>query len=193
MDPDNIKLPGNFMRYIPDFLLPKKLKNFKSSLTGGDFLIAFQSRPGDGIDYPNLPDWRMAEIPSANGHGSAKSLAKLYGILSNGCERDGISIMHPEILERSITTHSSGPDTVLFGANIKFGLGYELEKGVSGLGNLSPVFKNKMFGHAGVGGAVAFGDPEKKLGYGFVCNQQHQTKGLYQTHNQLVDKLYSIL
>jgi CubicO group peptidase (beta-lactamase class C family) len=81
---------------------------------------------------------------------------------------------------------------VLFGADIKFGLGYELEKGVSGIGNLSPVFKNKMFGHAGVGGAVAFGDPEKKLGYGFVCNQQHQTRGLYQTHNQLVEKLYSI-
>ena len=192
MDPDNIKLPGNFMRYIPDFLLPKKFKNFKSALTGGDFYIAFQSRPGDGVDYPNLPDWRMAEIPSANGHGSAKSLAKLYGILSNGCERDGISIMHPDILERSITPYSSGPDTVLFGADIKFGLGYELEKGVSGIGNLSPVFKNKMFGHAGVGGAVAFGDPEKKLGYGFVCNQQHQTRGLYQTHNRLVEKLYSI-
>jgi hypothetical protein len=30
------------------------------------------------------------------------------------------------------------------------------------------------------------------LGYGFVCNQQHQTRGLYQTHNQLVEKLYSI-
>mgnify|MGYP000019765898 FL=1 len=50
-----------------------------------------------------------------------------------------------------------------------------------------------MFGHAGVGGAVAFGDPEKKLGYSFVCNQQHQTRGLYQTHNQLVEKLYSII
>ena len=62
-----------------------------------------------------------------------------------------------------------------------------------GIGNLSPVFKNKMFGHAGVGGAVAFGDPEKKLGYSFVCNQQHQTRGLYQTHNQLVEKLYSII
>ena len=49
------------------------------------------------------------------------------------------------------------------------------------------------FGHAGVGGAVAFGDPEKKLGYGFVCNQQHQTRGLYQTHNQLVEKLYAAL
>ena len=193
MDPDNIKLPGNFMRHIPDFLLPKKLKNFKSSITGGDFLIAFQSRAGDGVDYPNLPDWRMAEIPSANGHGSAKSLAKLYGILSNGCERDSVSIMKPETLERSITPYSSGPDTVLFGANIKFGLGYELEKGVSGLGNLSPVFKNKMFGHAGVGGAVAFGDPDKKLGYAFVCNQQHQTRYLYQTNNQLVDQLYAAL
>jgi len=193
MDANTTKMPGDFVRHIPDFMLPKKLKNFKAAITGGDFLIAFQGRHDDGLDYANLPDWRMAEIPSANGHGSAKSLAKLYGILSNGCERDGISIMKPETLARSMTPHSSGPDTVLFGGDMKFGLGYELGRGVSGLGNLSPIFQNAMFGHAGVGGAVAFGDPDKELGYSFICNEQHQTKDLYKTNNMLVDQLYAAL
>jgi hypothetical protein len=34
-------------------------------------------------------------------------------------------------------------------------------------------------------GAVAFGDPEKGIGYGFICNQQHNPKELYQTSNLL--------
>ena len=192
-NPGSLMPPINFIRYIPNILIPKKLKNFKSAIEGGDFLMAFQGRDDMGIDGPNLPDWRMAEIPSANGHGSAKSLAKLYGILSNGCQRDGVSIMQPEILARSITPYSSGPDTVLFGANLKFGLGFELERGISGLGNVSPIFKNKMFGHAGVGGAVAFGDTDACLGYAFVCNKQHKPRSLYQTNNKIVDQLYSII
>ena len=188
---DSMQLPGQFLRYVPSFLLPKRLKNFKTALISGDFLEAFQEREDDDNNYVNSLDWRKAEIPSANGHGTAKSLARLYGILSNGCVRDEISIMSEASLQHAITPHSSGPDSVLFGAPIKFGLGYELAQGISSLGNISPILNNKMFGHAGVGGAVAFGDPEKGIGYGFICNQQHNPRELYRTSNLLTEELYS--
>ena len=190
---ENIKLPGEFLKYVPNFLLPQKLKNFKAALLSGDFKEAFQERDEDNDNYVNSHDWRMAEIPSANGHGTAKSLATLYGILSNGCERNGVSIMSEASLQHAITPHSSGPDSVLFGAPIKFGLGYELAQGIATVGNISPTLNNKMFGHAGVGGAVAFGDPEKGIGYAFICNQQHNQKELYQTSNLLTEELYSII
>ncbi len=190
---DNIKLPGEFIKYVPNFFLPEKLKNFKTALLSGDFLEAFQEREGDNANYVNSLDWRIAEIPSANGHGTAKSLARLYGILSNGCAREGVSIMSEDTLQHAITPHSNGPDSVLFGAPIKFGLGYELAQGIATLGNISPTLNNKMFGHAGVGGAVAFGDPEKGLGYGFICNQQHIPRELYRTSNQLTKELYSVI
>ena len=190
---DNIKLPGEFLRYVPNFFLPQRLQNFKRALLSGDFLEAFQEREEDDNNYVNSHDWRMAEIPSANGHGTAKSLAILYGILSNGCSRDGISIMSEASLQHAITPHSSGPDSVLFGAPIKFGLGYELAQGIATVGNISPALNNKMFGHAGVGGAVAFGDPDKGIGYGFICNQQHNPKELYRTSNMLTAELYSII
>ena len=190
---ENIKLPGEFLKYVPNFFLPQKLKNFKAALLSGDFKEAFQEREGDDDNYVNSHDWRMAEIPSANGHGTAKSLATLYGILSNGCSRNGVSIMSEASLQDAITPHSSGPDSVLFGAPIKFGLGYELAQGIATVGNISPTLNNKMFGHAGVGGAVAFGDPEKGIGYGFICNQQHDPKKLYQTSNLLTEELYSII
>ena len=190
---DKIKLPGEFLKYVPKFFLPQRLQNFKKALLSGDFLEAFQEREDDDDNYVNSPDWRMAEIPSANGHGTAKSLATLFGILSNGCTRDGISIMSEASLQNAITPHSDGPDSVLFGAPIKFGLGYELAQGIATVGNISPAFNNKMFGHAGVGGAVAFGDPDKGIGYGFICNEQHNPRALYRTSNLLTAELYSII
>jgi len=190
MDFNDVKLPGGFLKYVPDIFLPQKLKNFKAALLGGDFLEAFQSREGDDNNYPNNDDWRMAEIPSANGHGTAMSLARLYGILSNGCNRNDISIMSSDTLDRAVTPHTHGPDTVLFGSGIKFGLGYELAQGIATVGNISPTLNEKMFGHAGVGGAVGFGDPDLGVGYGFICNQQHQTKDLYRTSNNLTKELY---
>ena len=190
---DSMQLPGQFLRYVPSFLLPKRLKNFKTALITGDFLEAFQERENEDPNFVNSFDWRTAEIPSANGHGTAKSLARLYGILSNGCTRDEISIMSEVSLQHAITPHSSGPDSVLFGAPIKFGLGYELAQGIATVGNISPTLNNKMCGHAGVGGAVAFGDPEKGIGYGFICNQQHNPKELYRTSNLLTEELYSII
>ena len=193
IDRDNIKLPGQFLKYVPNFILPQRLRDFKKALLSGDFLEAFQEREGDDNNYVNSSDWRMAEIPSANGHGTASSLATLYGILSNGCSRDGISIMSEASMRHAISPHSSGPDSVLFGAPIKFGLGYELAQGIANVGNISPHLNNNMFGHAGVGGAVGFGDPDKGIGYGFICNQQHDPRELYKTSNLLTAELYSVI
>jgi hypothetical protein len=50
-----------------------------------------------------------------------------------------------------------------------------------------------MFGHAGMGGAVAFGDVDKKIGFSFICNEMHLSKDLYKTANMLIDSLYSKL
>ena len=193
IDRENIKLPGQFLKYVPNFILPQRLRDFKKALLSGDFLEAFQEREGDDNNYVNSSDWRMAEIPSANGHGTASSLATLYGILSNGCSRDGISIMSEASMRHAISPHSSGPDSVLFGAPIKFGLGYELAQGIANVGNISPHLNNNMFGHAGVGGAVGFGDPDKGIGYGFICNQQHDPRELYKTSNLLTAELYSVI
>ena len=184
------KSPLEYIKYIPNIFLPKAFHNMKDSIKAGDFYIAFQSREEDDINYPNSSDWRMAQIPSANGHGTASGLAKLYGILSTGCSRDGYKIMDPKTLEFATQKFSAGPDSVLFGSNITFGLGYELGKEMTLIGDMSPRFQNAMFGHAGVGGAVAFGDPNQELGFAFICNEMHQYKGLYKTANDLTKALY---
>ena len=180
----------NVLKYLPDFLLSKSLTNIKAAVSRGFNPIAFDGRAMDNPDFANTSEWRRAEIPAANGHGAASSLATLYGILSNGGSRDGNEVLNPETIELLRTVHSNGPDMVLFGLNYKFGLGHMLNAPIT------PIGRNRsesMFGHTGIGGAVVFGDVEKKLGFSFFNNQQHKDLKLYETSNKLAKALYSIL
>ena len=139
----------------------------------------------------NSREWREAEIPSANGHGTAESLAKLFGILSTGGERDGQRIISPETLKLGLAPLSEGPDTVLLGAPIRFGVGYDLGLGITTI-RATP-HPSRIFGHCGVGGTVAFGDPEMGLGFGFLCNRMHKLRDLYQTSNRLTRTVLDIV
>ena len=180
----------NVLKYLPDFLLSKSLTNIKAAVSRGFNPIAFDDRAMDNPNFANTNEWRRAEIPAANGHGAASSLATLYGILSNGGSRDGNEVLKPETIELLRTVHSNGPDMVLFGLNYKFGLGHMLNAPIT------PIGRNRsesMFGHTGIGGAVVFGDVEKKLGFSFFNNQQHKDLKLYETSNKLAKALYSIL
>ena len=89
---DNLNPQLGFIKFIPNIFLNKDLNNLKETFVSGDFKKAFKSDRLDK-DGPNSLDWRTAQIPAANGHGTAQSLAKLFGILSTGCQRDNIKIL----------------------------------------------------------------------------------------------------
>lgn len=181
-----------FFKYIPDFFLPRGLKNFKKALIGGDFTVAFESLENDNMGDVNSADWRMSEIPSANGHGSAESLARLYGNLSSSGQDKERSIIKAETLKKVTTEYSSEPDSVLMGGDMSFGLGYMLHNKFSRF-EMSRKYYQGYFGHSGIGGAVAFGDLEKELGFAFICNKQHKLNELYKTSNELSKALISII
>ena len=188
-DPRSESMILKLLPYMPDFLLPDQLKVIKGILKGGDYQVAFQSFQDQ--DLTNTKEWRQAEIPSANGHGTAESLAKLFGILSTGCERDGKRIFSEETLQFCLNPLSKGPDTVLFGAEINIGVGFDLGLGMTTIGQ--PGHPESIFGHCGIGGCVAYGDAENQLGYGFLCNRIHQPQELYKTSNAITTKLFEIV
>ena len=190
VDPQPTPLALIAIAVTPDFILPKSLRSLKSFLRMGDLKVAFASRASQPGEM-NSREWREAEIPSANGHGTAESLAKLFGILSTGGERDGQRIFSPETLKLGLTPLSEGPDTVLLGAPIRFGVGYDLGLGITTIrGTPHP---SRIFGHCGVGGSVAFGDPDTGLGFGFLCNRMHKLKDLYQTSYGLTGTVLDIV
>ena len=189
---DNLNPQLGFIKFIPNIFLNKDLNNLKESFVSGDFKKAFKSDRLDK-DGPNSLDWRTAQIPAANGHGTAQSLAKLFGILSTGCQRDNIKLLDLDTLMNSIKIYSSGPDTVLFGTKLNFGLCFMLQGNENNKISFAPVFKENAFGHAGIGGSVAFGDTKNKIGYAFVCNRQQKSSELYKTSNLLTEELYKII
>ena len=189
---DNLNPQLGFIKFIPNIFLNKDLNNLKETFVSGDFKKAFKSDRLDK-DGPNSLDWRTAQIPAANGHGTAQSLAKLFGILSTGCQRDNIKILDNDTLTNSTKIHSSGPDTVLFGTILNFGYCFMLRGNEDNKVSFAPVFKENAFGHAGIGGSVAFGDLKNKIGYAFVCNRQQKSSELYKTSNLLTEELYKII
>jgi len=189
---DSIKPAIDFIKYIPNFLLNQDLVNLKISLQSKHFLKAFMPEPFLENDV-NSDDFRMAELPSGNGHGTASGLAKLFGILATGCTRNNINLMDESTLDQATSVHTNGPDTVLFGVKLKFGYCFMLDGNKKTNLHFAPIFYEGAFGHAGIGGSVAFGDKKNELGYSFVCNKQQKSSSLYKTSNLLTEALYKAI
>jgi CubicO group peptidase (beta-lactamase class C family) len=135
------------------------------AITGRTF-----NNPPVGRRAVNTRQWRAAEIPAANGHGTARALARVYGALSRGGEIDGIRVLRPESIERAIVEQAFGRDAVLAPIPMRFGLGFMLRH------DLMPLGPNpRAFGHPGAGGSMGFADPDAHIGFGYVMNQMQMT------------------
>ncbi|MDO8611428.1 MAG: serine hydrolase domain-containing protein [Dehalococcoidia bacterium] len=136
----------------------------------------------------NTRAWRAAEIPAANGHGNARSLARLYGALARDGELDGVRVLSTGVIEQAIVEQSSGPDAVM-GQNYRYGLGFMLTLPEHPFGP-----NPRAFGHTGAGGALGFADPDAGVGFAYTMNQMGTFSGLEDPRwPPLVDALYAAL
>jgi CubicO group peptidase (beta-lactamase class C family) len=115
--------------------------------------------------HANQPAWRRAEIPAANGHGNARSVARVLSALACGGTVDGVRLLGGEAIARAIQPQAYDRDLVL-GFKIKWGLGYML---VSQELPLSP--NPRAFGHGGWGGSLGFVDLDARVSWAYVMNK----------------------
>ncbi|HKV54087.1 MAG TPA: serine hydrolase domain-containing protein [Candidatus Binataceae bacterium] len=113
----------------------------------------------------NSRAWRAAEIPGANGHSTARALARIYGALACGGEVDGVKIVSSSSLKRFYTEQSRGTDEVLKFPT-RFSLGYMLSQAGAQFGP-----NQRSFGHPGAGGSLGFADLDATVGFGYAMNQ----------------------
>ena len=178
------------LKFVPDLFLSPIFKNIKKALKQDYISKAFDPSILVDQNFVNTDDWRLAEIPAANGHGTARGLAKLFGILSRGGKEAECQILEQHTINTMREIHSFGPDMVLFGLPYKFGLGFMINAPMTPIGRKK---RGNMFGHTGIAGSVAFGDVDKKIGFSFLCNKQHKDLKLYKTSVELADALYNII
>ncbi|MGO9466444.1 MAG: serine hydrolase, partial [Isosphaeraceae bacterium] len=57
--------------------------------------------------------WRRADIGAANGHGNARSVARLQSAVACGGEVDGVRLLSPQTIDRIFEVQSDGIDLVI--------------------------------------------------------------------------------
>ncbi len=127
---------------------------------------------------PNNAAWRAAEIPAANGHGTARALARVYGVLASGGSRDGVHLLSPDSIARCSVEESFGADAVLQ-IQTRIGLGFMLSQDRPGA----------AFGP----NPHTFGHPDAQIGFGYVMNRMGPHILLDPRATALIDALYSSL
>ncbi|RYF60825.1 MAG: class A beta-lactamase-related serine hydrolase [Comamonadaceae bacterium] len=73
----------------------------------------------------NTAAWRRADLGAYNGHGNARSLARIMSVISRGGTVDGVTLLTPDTIDLIFEEQSNGADVVL-GAPLRFGIGYSL-------------------------------------------------------------------
>jgi CubicO group peptidase (beta-lactamase class C family) len=138
---------------------------------------------------PNVPEWRRAEIPGANGHGDARSLARVYGALAHHGSTDGAHVLSQDGVARCHAELSHGPDLVLQ-LTTRFGHGFMLpqDRPDARLGR-----GTRAFGHPGAGGSLGFADPDAGVGFGYVMNRMGPRILLDPRAIALADAVYEVL
>jgi len=117
---------------------------------------------------PRASGWRRAEIPAANGHGNARSIATIHSVLACGGEVAGQRLLSEAGCQRVFDRQSTGIDAVL-GTPVDFGMGFGLNSEQTPLGPN----KNTCY-WGGWGGSVVLVDCDAQLSFAYVMNKMGQ-------------------
>ncbi len=128
----------------------------------------------------NEPAFHAAEIPAANGIGTARALSRMYAACIG--EVDGVRLLEPGTLAKAIAVQSSGEDLVL-GYESAYATGFQLPF------PFRPMAGSGSFGHYGMGGSVAFAHPERGFAFAYVMNQMQPSGGVDPRPHALVEAL----
>jgi CubicO group peptidase (beta-lactamase class C family) len=149
---------------------------------------AFMNPPSMALGV-NHAAWRSAEIPGANGHASARGIARIYGTLARGGEQEGVHVLAPETIALACEEQSFGTDDVLT-LSTRIGLGFMLPQAARDA-RFGP--SERAFGHPGAGGSLGFADPEAKVGFGYAMNKMGPSILVDVRPLALIDAVYACL
>ncbi|MDQ1040665.1 CubicO group peptidase (beta-lactamase class C family) [Streptomyces sp. V3I8] len=153
--------------------------------------VAALTNPQTGVAAAGTAAWRSAEIPAANGHGTARAVAALYGIFAGRGRYGTHRILSPEAAERVRTGQGACRDLVLgagFARDTEIALGLWL-----GGANHSYGPNPRAFGHDGFGGSCGLADPEAGVSLGYVMNRMGPRIADDPRKTALVDAVYRAL
>ena len=117
-------------------------------------------------DFNRSPSMRGVEIPSVNGIGTARGIARLYSCFATGGRELGLGLRTLESLMAEPKPPEGGSEDLVLCTDMAYGLGFLKP---------SPVYdfasSRRAFGTPGAGGSFGFADPDAGVGMAYVMNR----------------------
>jgi CubicO group peptidase (beta-lactamase class C family) len=110
--------------------------------------------------------WRLAELPAANGHGNARSVARLQSVVANGGAVGGVRLLSPHTIARIFEVQADGRDLVI-GEPLKMGIGYGLPQRQT----LPFIPDRRICVWGGAGGSMVIVDVDRQMTLAYIMNK----------------------
>jgi CubicO group peptidase (beta-lactamase class C family) len=115
----------------------------------------------------NTVEWRRADMGAVNGHGNARSMARILSVISLGGTVDGVRLLGPDTIDLIFQEQANGVDLVL-GVPLRWGIGYGLPQpetvpAIPGDGRIA------FWG--GWGGSMIIAHPDRGLTISYMMNK----------------------
>jgi len=116
-----------------------------------------EARTTDIVKRFNAPTTLTAQLPAANGIGTAEALARFYAMLERGGELDGVTILRADTVREATRVQASTEHDRTSGYPAAFGLGFFI--GPPG-----------AYGHLGQQSTAGYADPGRGLAVAYLTN-----------------------
>ncbi|HAN17486.1 MAG TPA: EstA family serine hydrolase [Bacteroidales bacterium] len=116
--------------------------------------------------YPNDETTYRVEMPSGNGIGDARSIAKVYSVFASGAKELHVSDETFAELTNKAQVPPAGAFDEIMGVDTYFSVGF-IKPGP----NFEYGSSYKAFGTPGAGGSFGFADPDKQIGYAYIMTK----------------------
>jgi CubicO group peptidase (beta-lactamase class C family) len=151
---------------IADVVPPPPLPFDLGALPPDSVPVRTLTGPAVEAQVANTPGWRRADMGAVNGHGNARSVARILSVLARGGEVDGVRLLGQETIDLIFREQQNGPDLVL-GVPLRFGIGYGLPRR-----DLLPWLpEEKICFWGGWGGSMIIMDTGRRMTISYMMNK----------------------
>jgi CubicO group peptidase (beta-lactamase class C family) len=142
----------------------------------------------ENIDHSRTERWRRADIGAGNGHGNARSIARIQSAVACGGEVYGVRLLSSKTIDRIFDVQSDGIDLVL-GTRLKIGVGY----GLPWPEVLPFVPEGRVCFGSGAGGSLVLIDADRRMTVAYAMNKMVPCLIVSPIAAALVERLYDIV
>lgn len=157
--------PEHHHRIAP--LVPPPMLQFDmAALDQTSILVKTLTSPLLDLQEANTAAWRQAEIGAVNGHGNARSVARIQSLVSGGGVLDGRRMLSEKTIDLIFEQQSDGVDLALL-VPLRFGIGYGLPQPQTA----PQVPGGRVCWWAGLGGAIVVNDLDHRITFAYTMNK----------------------